>query len=142
MKRIFIYGLILAGMLAAPVEKLDVGKLEPVQAVYVSRQAGQVLLETDTEDTGRGNTLEDALTDLEEHCLGIIYLDTAQYLLVAEDAADLLPTLQKILKGSVAVCRWDGQGSVAAAAKYMASHDLGCRLKAWKTGVKLPVLRL
>lgn len=142
MKRIVLYCIILGALLVVPVEKLDVGDLEPVQAVWVYQQEGQVVLETDTQDRGDGNTVEEALADLKTHCKGIIYLDTAQFLLVAEDTADRIPALTNHLKGKVKVCQWDGEGSVADAAKYMAAHKTGRTLKAWKQGEKLPAIHL
>ncbi len=140
MKRIIIYCLILAGTLAIPVKKTDVGKLKPVQAVWISKQNGQIVLQTDTGDTGAGRTVGDALADMEAACLGIIYLDTAQFLLVSENALDQIPALRQHLKGSVKLCQWEGKGSISDAAKYMSAHEIGCPLKAWDVGVNLPIL--
>ena len=142
MKRILIYCLLLIAVVLIPVERLDVGKLEPVQAVWVYRQNENIVLETDTEDKGKGETVVAALKDLEEHCLGIIYLDTAQFLLVSEDLQEQIPELGQHLKGSVRLCVWDGKGSVEDAAEYMAAHEIGCKLRKWEPSVKLPNLTL
>lgn len=142
MKRIVLYCLILGGLLVVPVEKLDVGDLEPVQAVWAYLEDGELVLETDTKDKGSGQGVDGALADLEEHCKGIIYLDTAEFLLVEEAATAQIPELGKYLKGSVMVCQWDGHGEVKDAAKYMAAHEKGCKLKDWNGDVKLPVLEL
>ncbi len=142
MRRIILYCLILVAVLIIPVERLDVGKLEPVQAVWAYRENNEIVLETDTQDRGSGQTVEEALADMKEHCLGIIYLDTAQFLLVSDDVRDQIPALSQYLKGSVDVCQWDGQGSVADAAKYMAAHKNGYKLKNWTKDVKLPNLHL
>ena len=142
MKRIILYCVILGAVLAVPVEKLDVGKLEPVQAVWMYKLDDQIILETDTDDLGVGDTADAALADLEEHCPGIIYLDTAQFLLVSENAVDQIPSLCGHLKDTVALSCWDGEGSLADAVKYMASHNNGLQLSKWKEGVKIPVLRL
>ena len=142
MKRILLYIVILAGVLLVPVQRLDVGKLKPVQAVWISKEGDRIILKTDTEDVGTGATVEEAFEDLEANCIGIIYLNTAQYLLVSDSAADLISPLSQHLKGSVDLCKWDGQGSVEDAAKYMAAHKNGCRLKDWKAGEKLPALHL
>ena len=140
MKRIIIYCLLLGAVLAIPVEKLDVGKLEPVQAVWMYTAADKIVLETDTEDRGSGRSVDEALADLENRCKGIIYLDTAQFLLVSENSVDHIPALGHYLKGSVKVCQWEGKGSVADAAKYMAAHENGCKLSTWNQGAKLPDL--
>ena len=142
MKRIIIYCLILGLILLIPVERLDVGDLEPVQAVWVHREQGNILLETDTEGRGRGATLQEALSDLENNCLKIIYLDTAQFLLVSEQTQSQIPELKELLKGSVKVCLWDGNGSVADAAQYLSAHEIGIKIRLWKPEVKLPNLQL
>jgi len=142
LKRALIYCLLLIAVVLIPVERLDVGKLEPVQAVWAYRENGIIVLETDTEDKGSGETVEEALKDLEANCLGIIYLDTAQFLLVSEDLQEQIPELGQYLKGSVRLCVWDGKGSVEDAAKYMAAHEIGCKLRRWVPTVKLPNLTL
>ena len=142
MKRILLYGIILIGALMIPVNRLDVEDLEPVQTVWLFREGDRIVLETDTEDKGVGDTLEAALGDLKENCVGIIYLDTARFLLVAENARDQLADVKAHLKDSVKACFWDGEGSVAEAGAYMSAHKLGCALYTWETGGELPVLQL
>ena len=142
MKRIILYCILLAVVTMIPIKQLDVGDLEPVQAVWLYLQGDEVVLQTDTKDVGIGESVKDALKDLEENCLGIIYLDTAEYLLVAEDAQTLIPELEQYLKGSVRVCSWDGKGSVEDAARYMDAHKIGCKLRKWDAFVKLPKLKL
>ena len=44
-----------------PFEKTDVAKLRPVQVLYVSTSQNGVFLRTDTEDSGRGETLQEAM---------------------------------------------------------------------------------
>jgi len=141
-KRIIAYCLILALALLIPVERLDVADLEPVQAVWAYRYKGNVVLQTDTQDQGRGATLQEALADLENNCLKIVYLDTAQFLLVSEEMQTQIPELKQYLKDSVKVCLWDGNGSVADAAQYLSAHNIGCKLRLWKPEVKLPNLQL
>ena len=46
-----------------------VADLEPVQAVAVYMEGGDIVLETDTEDKGSGNTVGEALKDLKENSL-------------------------------------------------------------------------
>ena len=142
MKRIIIYCIVLAAVLLIPVKHLDVGNLEPVQAVWVYEENARIVLKTDTNDKGSGNTVAEALQNLEENCLGIIYLDTAEFLLVAENMESRIPELKAYLKGSVKVCQWDGEGSVEAAARYMDAHKIGYKLRKWDTTVNLPKLTL
>lgn len=140
MKRIPLYALIIAGIFLIPVRPADVGELEPIQAVWVTVENETVILQTDTEDGGTGATVKEALEDMKLHSEGIVYLDTAQFLLVSENAIDRITEVEPFLKGSVKVCLWDGEGEITDAAKYMQAHKIGCRLSRWQIEVKLPNL--
>ncbi len=131
--RIVMYIIILVLLFLAPVERLDVAKLEPVQTVAVRTDNGDVMLETDTKNVGRGASAQEALQDLEENTPGVIYLDTAQYLLVTEDAMQYIDQLRADLKQSVLVSMWDGKGSIDNAAKYLSVHGKLTKLRDWKT---------
>lgn len=142
MKKTLLYLLVIAGLLIAPIEPMDIGVLEPIQAVWLSSADGNVVLETDTEDKGTGKTVTEALQDMKRRSQGIVYLDTAQFLLVSEDAVGRIPEITAYLKDSVKACLWTGEGSVADAARYMQAHKMGVRLSRWKETVKLPNLQL
>ena len=130
--RVILYVLILAVLFLAPVERLDVARLEPVQTVAVSMEEDTVLLETDTENAGRGTDVDSAIENLEQTTPGVIYLDTAQYLLVAEDAVACVEVLRQYLHPSVKVSLWDGEGSVRDAAKYLGIRKDLPELRDWK----------
>ena len=121
-----LYILIAALSLLAPVKRLDVAKLLPVEAVAVYAQAGQTVLETDTGNIGKGSNTEQALKNLEENALGVIYLDTAHYLLVAEDAQEQAQALKTCLKRSVRVGEYAG-GDVKEEAKRLDVHGDSAR---------------
>ncbi len=127
-----MYVVILALLVFAPVERLDVAKLEPVQTVAVSSEEEKIVLETDTGNKGSGENVALALEDLEAHTPGVIYLDTAEYLLVAEGAEQYAEELRSYLKSDVLVCKWDGKGSVADAEKYLSVRSDLPKLKNWK----------
>lgn len=120
--RVILYILILALLLLAPAERLDVAKLLPVEAVAVYMDGSVVVLETDTENLGRGETAEKALEDLKKNTAAIIYLDTAEYLLVGEEAESHSQQLKAYLKPSVKVGGYNG-GSVKDKAKYLDAHS-------------------
>ncbi len=117
--RILLYIVILALLFLAPVERLDVAKLEPVQTVAICVADGQVVLQTDTKNKGQAKTVQAAIEDLEKNTPGVIYLDTAQYLLITKDAAAYGKEIENYLNPSVKVSLWDGEGSVEAAAKFL-----------------------
>ena len=101
MKRLMIYLGILALLLAAPVESVDIGKLLPVQVISVRKENGWVVLETDTENVGMGGTAVQALQNLKDTASGIIYLDTAEYLLAAEEAREEAQEIISYLKRNI-----------------------------------------
>ena len=117
--RLLLYICILALLPFAPVQQLDVAKLEPVQTVAVSVEAGQVVIETDTQNRGQGRTIKEAVEDLEANTPGVIYLDTAQYLLITEEAMRQCEELKSYMTQTVYVSLWDGKGSIETAAQYL-----------------------
>ena len=116
MKRIIIYCIILAGILWIPVEKSEIRDLEPIQAVWMYMENGEVVLVTDTEDEGRGESVSEALDVMKEKSSGIIYLDTAQFLLVSETAQEKVSEIIPFLKAKVKVGLWEG-GNLKEAAR-------------------------
>ena len=134
--RILLYIVILSLLFFVPVERLDVAKLEPVQTVAVSAADGMVVIETDTKNAGQGEDLPAAINDLEENTPGVIYLDTAQYLLLTEAAQDYAQELQAYLRSSVKVSLWDGKGSVENAAKFLGARSKLPTLGQWIRGAK------
>ena len=140
MKRHIAYGVILVALLFAPVETMNISQLHPVQAVSVSCQWGKVVIETDTEDKGIGDTTALALENLKDTTGGIIYLDTAEYLLIGENAEDVAEDLRGVLKGNTKVCKANGVQDLPKAVEYLRIHKDLPRLKAWKRGDVLPVL--
>ena len=119
--KFILYAVIIALSLFAPVTRLDIAKLSPVEAVAVYKEYGQVVLKTDEENEGRGENVHLALADLKEKASVIIYLDTARYLLVGEGAAEEAAALQAYLKESVLVGNYAG-GDVKEEAKYLDVH--------------------
>lgn len=140
MKRILLYIGILAAVVAAPAEQMNVGELIPVQVVSVYKENGWTVIETDTEDKGIGGTAKQALRNLKDTACGRIYLDTAQYLLLGMDAADAVEELRGELRSTVRMCQSDKQVDLTQAAKYLTVHGQLPKLKDWKKDVELPVL--
>lgn len=129
--RMILYIIILALLFLAPVQRLDVAKLEPVQTVALYTDESGIVLETDTDNKGRGVTVDSAYEDLEDKTPGVIYLDTSQYLLVTEGAVSCVDAIRKYLHPSVKVSLWDGEGSVKDAAKYLGVRNDLPELQGW-----------
>lgn len=130
--RKILYVVILSALFFAPLERLDVAKLLPIQAVAVYMEDGAVILETDTENKGRGDNVENALENLKEITPAVVYLDTAEFLLVSENAVSYINELRDFLKPSVKVCVCEAAGQVKDAAKYLDVHGNLPKLRDWK----------
>ncbi len=129
--RMLLSIIILALTLIAPVKRLDVARLQPVEAVAVYVENGQVVLETDGENKGVGKTALEALEDMKAKALSVIYLDTAQYLLVEEGAEDYAQELRPVLNDSVKVGQYL-ESEVKEQAKFYEIHGNLPKLKSWK----------
>ena len=140
MTRAVLYILIIASLFFVPLQRVEIANLEPIQAVWVYEENGMVFLETDTEDKGAGYTAEEAMNDMKQNSTGVVYLDTAQYLFVADGVDRQISALRPYVKRKIRVCRWDGQGEITDAVKYADSHKIGQELKKWTEGSKMTEL--
>lgn len=129
--RLVCYLVILAALFFAPVERLDIADLEPVQVVAVYREGDNVILETDTQDRGSGKSVEEALAAMKKSTPTVIYLDTADFLLVAENAEETVDSLAGYLRSDIKVAMYHG-GSVKEEAQYVDIHGDTVRLKDWQ----------
>ena len=142
MKRWIFYILLFAAAVLIPVNGTDVGKLHPVQAVSLGYHNEQVILKTDTGEIGRGDTPALALDNLKQTAPAIIYLDTAEFLLVEENALSYVNEMRRFLTSDVVICQIEPEIEVDKAAEYLRVHGKLPQLKRWKTGEDLPVLQL
>lgn len=140
MKRILIYILLFAFVLLVPVERLDIADLRPVQTVAVTFTDKECCIVTDTGDLGVGENAFSALEDLKRTTAGIIYLDTADYLLVGEGAQEQARMLKIHMADSVRVYQLLGTPDLEKVSAYLQIHGSGVRISHWEPGVKLPVL--
>ena len=120
--RTALYILIIIVMLTAPVRRLDVAKLQPVEAVAICVDRGAVIIKTDTDDMGRGKTAQQALENLKDTTAAVIYLDTAEYLLIGNGAEEYAKELKPYFKKSIKVRSYNG-GTVKEETKYLDAHD-------------------
>lgn len=119
--RVLLYIVILGLMLLAPVQRLDIAKLQPIEAVAVFTQNGNVILLTDTGDRGEGQNVSQALEDMKARASSILYLDTARFLLISEEGKQYLAEIKAVLKPSVQTGAYHG-GDVKEEAKYLDAH--------------------
>ena len=140
MKKVILYVILLMIVSQIRVNKIDISDLEPVQAVWIRKDGEMYVITTDTEDTGVGRSVKDALQSMKEKCEKIIYLDTAEYLVVSENCKEAVGDISEFLKDKVKVCVWNGEGKLENVAEYIKSHRIGIRLKDYISDVKLPII--
>lgn len=141
MKRILCYLAIMALVLSLPVRWQDVGKLRPVQVVSIYKEGTEFVMETDTKDKGFGQTPEQALRNLKETSMGIIYLDTAEFLLLTKETLEAPEVLRQELKKDIRLCMMEEPMDLVAASGFLSVHGELPKLKAWEKGQEIPVLR-
>lgn len=128
-----------AAVLLLPSERMDIGKLKPVELIRMSMQDNQIVLKTDTGDIGKGETLELAVENMKKTTAGIIYLDTAEYLLLDRDMEENVESISNYLKDDVQLYQCRGEINLEDAAAYLDIHGSGKKLRNWK-GSDLPML--
>lgn len=121
MKQLAVMAGILTVMALLPHGGTEIGELKPVEVLYVTKP-GYIEIETDTGERGIGRTLEKALADLEETTVGHLYLNTAEYLLVAENALELVPEMKAYLRPSVQQYLARGKIELDQAGAYLKAH--------------------
>ena len=119
----------------------DIGKLMPVEVVWLAMENGQVYLQTDTGDMGRGADVETALQDMKASALGTIFLDTADYLIVAEGSEALLSQMYDILRPSCMVCVASQMPPMDRVAAFLTTHEPGVTLRSYRV-VQNPLPKL
>ena len=101
---------------------------------------GNLTIETDTGDYGSGATATLALENMEQTTAGVIYLDTAEYLLLSKDAEDAVQELRSALKPETQMCYVQGDVPTEQAGKFLSSHGDLPELKDWENGQELPII--
>ena len=140
MKRTLIYIVLLIVTFIAPVDRVNVGHLQPVEVIAVSEMNNGILIQTDTGDMGIGENVAEAVKNLKENATGIIYMDTARYLLVDENTQNQTAQLRSYLKDSVQVCLTDGEIDMEEVGKYLKTHGKYPTLREWKPNSDAPIL--
>ena len=122
MRKLF-YIIILVLCFLCPVKRVDIAKLEPVEAVAITVRDGFVHLLTDTESAGQGATVKEAVQSLKENATGIIYLDTARFLLIGEQAQNVADQLWQYLHANVRSAPYSGS-DIIEEVKRLDAHSL------------------
>lgn len=141
MKRWILYIAVVL-LLTIPFRGTDISRLTPVEVVWLAEESGQVLLMTDTGDTGRGADVREALSDMKAAAKGTIFLDTADYLILEIGSEKFLNQITDVLRPSCMVCRAKQVPDLKEAAAFFSAHEPGVTLRLWQNDQReLPLLR-
>jgi hypothetical protein len=120
----------------------DIARLAPVEVIWLSEREGEIFLETDTGDMGRGQSVQGALEDMIKTVPGTIFLDTADYLMVKEGNEHLIGQMFSLLRPSCMICKAEEKPDVKAAAKFLSAHEPDLTLRRYQVEqCEIPVLR-
>ena len=111
-----------------------------METVFIQKLENGIVIETDSGDRGAGATMKQAAEDLKEKADGVIYLDTADYLILNREAEALLYQLQSNQKQEVALCGTEGRIDVEEITPFLRAHKPQLRLSDWRAGMTLPGL--
>ena len=119
----WIVGLALA-LFCAPFARKDAAVLLPVQTVCLSRDANGYCLQTDGGQLGRGETVADALAQLQATAPGDVVLATARQLVVQERCLSALPEVIRldVLRPATQVCCASAALPADQAGAFLAAH--------------------
>ena len=131
-----------------PFESNDVADLVPVQALTVDVQAGRVLLKGN-DCQGNGEDWPSALEDLRQSGEGVVFLGTAEQVVLSQSATAILPDVIRStdLRPAAVICICAGElPEPEEAAKYLSAHNAGTTIQKVQAimlrgeGIELPVL--
>ena len=137
MKRILLLAAAIAAIWGLPRlshPAVDIGKLEPVEAVRLTANGGTIAIETDTGAYGSGGTLEEAVMDLRQGAETEVFLETANKLLITGNMDRYWEEIRRLLRPSCRVCLTDGTLDLKEAAEYLAVHPPELTLNRLRAG--------
>lgn len=104
---------------------VDIGKLEPVEVVRLTRIAGGIAVETDSGRMGKGVSLHKAVADLRSGADAEIFLDTADKLILSGNMDGYWEEIFALFRPACQVCRGTAMLELKEAGYYMEIHPSG-----------------
>lgn len=130
MKRWFLIAAAVSGILFLPKgQGNDVGELQPMELLYIYKEGDRIVIETDTGDKGIAYCLDDAILDIQKTAVGVVFLETADYLLVTEQTKHLIPQLETVLRPAVKVVLATGVTDLENMTMYLSAQKPKITLK-------------
>ena len=118
-------------LMISPVRGMDISQLSPVQTVWVAVENGQVYLQTDGGEWGSGTDIASALENLNETAAGVVFLETADYLILQKGEEALLEQAPTIFRPSCMVCVADEMPDLEQATAFLRLHEPSITLRQW-----------
>ena len=109
-------------LLLLPQRGTEVGKLLPVETLLIEKQAGQYRVSTDTGNTARGDSLENAVESLRVEAPGIIFLDTADYVLLTRETTECMEKLTDYVRPGTRVYEIEGAADMEEIGTFLRAH--------------------
>lgn len=100
----------------------DVAKLEPIQTLYVYMDGAELAIETDTGAGGTGKNLTEAAAAMKANASAELFLDTAEFLLLAPDVA-ITEEFHTLLRPTCKVTFTTATPDLQAASGYLTIHE-------------------
>ena len=132
MKRWILYALVLAILGIAPTGGMDIGRLSPVQTVWLTEINGQIYMQTDVGEFGVGSNIEEALRDLNKAASSVVFLETADYLIIEKGREELLEQAAGAFRPSCMLCTAKKMPDLEKATDYLRIHEPGITLRQWR----------
>lgn len=135
MKRMIWLGILIGAVWVLPRlshPAVDLGKLDPVEAIRITQDAQGVTVETDQGNTGFGETLTHALGDLRESAGSHLFLDTTENILIT--GTPDLGEIMNAFRPSARICITEGNVDLQAAADYLSTHKPEMTLNKLRAG--------
>lgn len=101
----------------------DIAGLAPVEVVWLAEKGGEVYLETDDGNIGRGKDVRQVLADMKATAKGTIFLETADYLIVEAGQEELLEQVYDVFRPSCMVCVAEKMPDMEAATEFLTAHE-------------------
>ena len=117
-----------------------IDRMEAVETVLIRQTETGIAVETDTGAQGYGENLTQAIENLHSSSSAIVFLETANYLLLSAGTEELVPQLDMFLRPNTLVCKMAAQTDLLEVTDYLKIHPPGIRLIDLKAGHRVQTL--
>ena len=122
---------------------MDIGKLDPVEAVRLIRTEEGIFLETDSGASGQGRTLKAAVEDLRRGIGAEVFLETADKLILVGNMDGYWGEILAEFRPACQICYGNENLDLKDAAQYLRIHPSEQTIGGIRGGaVGIPVLRM